>query len=161
MAFENGAPCKSSQKKNPVNMMKRHSSATISTRSDCLIAIEAHVHPREIIANSQNRFVAACSIVLAHVWPALLYLLSNVSTTLCMSTDWAYAAGTANSNTSGTVRLMAPIRCVFVRNHPASVLGWVFAAHSAARFVALGCTRRRQTLKLLYLELANSWCPPR
>src|SRR6516165_12550751 len=122
MAFENVAPCKSSQKKNPVNMMKRQSSDTISTRSDCLIAIEIHVHPREIVASNQKRFVAACSIVLAHVWPALLYLLSNVSTTLCMSTDWAYAAGSANSNNSsnarGTVSLMATIRCVFVRNHP-------------------------------------------
>src|SRR3974377_737799 len=77
MAFENVAPCKSSQKKNPVNMMKRQSSATISTRSDCLIAIEIHVHPREIVASNQKRFAAACSIVLAHVWPAYFVLLAS------------------------------------------------------------------------------------
>ena len=42
---------------------KRHSSATISTKSDCLIAIEIHVHASEIVASNQKNLVAACSIV--------------------------------------------------------------------------------------------------
>ena len=48
-----------SQKKRPVNMMNRHSSATISTKSDCLMAMETHVHASEIVASNQKRLVAA------------------------------------------------------------------------------------------------------
>src|SRR5271166_6291639 len=39
-------------------MMNRQSSATISTRSACLIPIEIHVHASEIVARSQKRFVS-------------------------------------------------------------------------------------------------------
>ena len=67
MPLANVAPFSKSQKKKPVNMMKRQSSATISTRSDCLIAIEMHVQPSEIDTSSQKRCVAAFSIVTVHV----------------------------------------------------------------------------------------------
>ena len=66
MPLANVAPFNKSQKKKPVNMMKQ-SSATISTRSDCLIAIEMHVQPSEIVTSSQKRCVAAFSIVTVHV----------------------------------------------------------------------------------------------
>ena len=63
-------PFVSSQKKSPVNMMKRHSSAKNSPISACLIAMEMHVHDSEIVAKIQNIDVAAFLSAPIHAWPA-------------------------------------------------------------------------------------------
>ena len=70
MSFANSGPFVSNQKKRPVNIMNRQSSAKNSPISACFIAMEIHVHDSEIVAKIQNIRVAAFLSAPTHAWPA-------------------------------------------------------------------------------------------
>src|ERR1700730_216928 len=81
MSLANCGPFVSNQKKSPVNIIKRQSSAKNSPTSARLIAMEMHVHENEIVAKIQKMDVPALLSVPTQPRPAFLYFARRLSTT--------------------------------------------------------------------------------